>query len=207
MNESEQTGQIPFSQEIARKLTHLGALSIPAGYYLLGLTKLTALSILVPIFLFTLAVDISRLSNRGLWRSFLGTAFKAMIRKHEQMGDFTGATYILLAACCTIALFDKPIAVAALAFIIVGDSFAAIIGRRFGRHRYGHKSLEGSLACLVGTVIVALMTPHLALPVGLVGALAATVFEAFPLGVDDNVTVPIMSGLVMALMQKITIQG
>jgi dolichol kinase len=207
MNDTEQPGQIPFSQELARKLTHLGALSIPAGYYSLGLSKLAALAILIPIFLFVLAVDISRLRNRGLWRSFIGQAFKAMIRKHEQMGDFTGATYILLAACCTIALFDKPVAIAALAFIIVGDSLAAIIGRRFGRHRYGHKSLEGSLACLAGTVLVALVTPHLAVPVGLLGALAATVFEAFPLGTDDNVTVPILSGLVMSLMQKITILG
>jgi dolichol kinase len=31
---------------------------------------------------------------------------------------------------------------------------------------------------------------------------AATLFEFQPLGVDDNVTVPILSGLVMTFVQK-----
>jgi dolichol kinase len=132
-----------------------------------------------------------------------------MIRDHEANGDFTGATYILLSVCFTIALYDKPIAIAALAFIIVGDTLAAIIGRKFGRHRFSNKSFEGSFACLAGTVVVAvlvwLLMPEFPLSVGLAGALVATVVEAMPLGVDDNVSVPLVSGLVMSLLMRIMI--
>ena len=199
--------QIPFSQELARKATHMGALVIPAGYYLLGLDKGTALAVLVPAFLVVLVIDIARLRNWPLWRTFVGRVFAPMIRHHEMNGDFMGATYILMASCCTVALYHKPIAIAALAFIIVGDTFAAVIGRRYGKHRFRTKSLEGSAACLVGTLLVALVAPHLALPVGLTGAVAATLFEAFPLGVDDNVTVPLLSGLSMSLVQKTLVGG
>ncbi|MEW6049922.1 MAG: hypothetical protein AB1644_02520 [Candidatus Zixiibacteriota bacterium] len=199
--------QIPFSQEVARKATHMGALVIPVGYYLLGLEKVEALAILVPVFLAVVLIDVARLRRWPLWRTFVGRVFSAMIRQHEQNGDFMGATYILLASCCTVALYPKPIAIAALAFIIVGDSFAAVIGRRYGTHRFRNKSIEGSSACLVGTVFVALIAPDLALPVGMAGAAAATLFEAFPLGVDDNVTVPLLSGLTMSVVQKMLVGG
>ena len=118
-------------------------------------------------------------------------------------GDFTGATYILLSVCLTVAMYDKPIAIAALAFVIIGDSLAAIIGRKFGRHKFKSKSVEGSLACLLGTVIVALFVPELQLQIGLLGAIVATVVEALSFGIDDNITVPILAGLSMTLFSKV----
>lgn len=193
--------QISFSDEIARKTTHMFALIIPGGYYLLGLEKSTMLMIMVPIFLFTFAVDFSRLRDGTLWRFGFKRLFSSMIRAHEAAGNFTGATYILGTTVATVALFSKPVAVAALAFIIVGDTFAAIIGRRFGRHKFlGNKSLEGSLACLAGTIIVALVTPGLPLIPALAGAVVATVTEAVSRSIDDNVSVPLISGLTLTLL-------
>ncbi|MCK4301338.1 MAG: phosphatidate cytidylyltransferase, partial [candidate division Zixibacteria bacterium] len=80
---------------------------------------------------------------------------------------------------------------------------AALIGRKFGRHRFWNKSLEGSLACLAGTLVVAALAPEIAWPIAVTGAVVATVVEALPLGVDDNVTVPILSGLSMTLLVRI----
>ncbi len=182
----------------------MGALIIPGGYYLLGLTKFHMLAIMVPVTLFVIFIDISRLRRWRFWDSFARKIIGSIIRQHELDGDFTGATYILASTCLTVALFAKPIAIAALAFIIVGDSFAAIIGRRFGRHRFfRNKTIEGSLACLVGTLLVAIVAPDLILPVALVGAVVAVLAEAFPFGTDDNVTVPILSGLIMTLFEKV----
>jgi dolichol kinase len=195
--------QISFGQELARKATHMGALVIPVGYYILGLSAAGALTVLVPCFLAMMLLDIGRLRGWGLWTSYAGKVVGPIIRPHEEGGDFTGATYILFSACFTVALFDKPIAIAALAFIIVGDTLAAIIGRRYGRHRFrSSKSLEGSLGCLVGTLVVAALSPDLAFPAAALGAVVATVVEAYPLGVDDNVSVPFVSGLAMTLLQK-----
>ncbi|MBK7143377.1 MAG: hypothetical protein IPH75_14995 [bacterium] len=198
----EPRDQISFVQELWRKTTHLGGLTIPGGYYLLGLEKSTALWILLPFTVLVIATDISRFRGWWLWTGFFGKLFGRMIRSHEQHGDWTGASYVFLACCCTIALYSKPIAIAALAFVFLGDAVAALIGRRFGRHRFGSKSYEGSAACLVATLFIAWLVPGISFPVGAAGAVVATVIEAKPLGVDDNISVPILSGLVMTILQK-----
>jgi dolichol kinase len=198
-----QSDQIPFTGELARKATHLGALVIPGGYYFLQLDKADMLAIMIPVALLMVLIDISRLRNWTVYRSTVSRLMAPMIRNHEHAGDFSGATYILLSVCLTVALYSKPIAIAALAFIIVGDVLAALIGRKFGRHRFGRKSVEGSLACLLGTIVVALIAPEIAVPVGVFGAVVATVTEAASSRIDDNISVPIISGLAMTLMSKI----
>ena len=196
-------GQIPFSQELWRKGTHMGALVIPVGYYILGLSKSQMLVIMIPIALLMLLIDISRLRQWALWKKIANPIGGRMIRGHELAGDFTGATYILLSVCLTVAMYSKPVAIAALAFIVVGDTLAALIGRRFGRHRFGRKSVEGSLGCLAGTLLVALLVPDLTLAVALFGAVVATVTEALSTKIDDNISVPIISGLAMTLLFQV----
>lgn len=181
----------------------MAALIIPWGYYFLGLSRREMLVIMVPTALLMLFIDISRLRRWAFWDKFACHIGGRMVRGREHSGDFMGATYILISVCLTVAMYSKPVAIAALSFIIVGDSFAALIGRKFGRHRFGRKSIEGSAACLLGTAIVALLTPDLALPVTLTGAVAATITEAVSLRVDDNVSVPVVSGLVMTLFPLI----
>jgi dolichol kinase len=200
---NSQGNQISFAQELARKATHMGALGVPCGYYLLELQRLQMLCILIPVTLAMILIDVARLRDWNLWRSFASRIIGRIIRAHELAGDFTGATYILLSFCLTIGFFDKPLAIAALAFTIVGDTFAAIVGRKFGRHRFRNKSVEGSLGCLVGTVIVALLVPDLALIIGLAGAVVATVVEAVSFRIDDNISVPLVSGLAMTLLTRI----
>jgi len=198
-----QASQIPFSQELWRKATHLGAMIIPGGYYLLALSKLQMLAVMIPIAVLMILIDISRLRNWSFWYRFACRIGGRMVRGHETAGDFTGATYILLSVCFTVAFYSRPIAVAALSFIIVGDTLAALIGRKFGRHWFGRKSVEGSLGCLLGTVLVALLVPELTLTVALVGAVVATVAEALSTKIDDNITVPILAGLAMTLLSKV----
>jgi dolichol kinase len=202
MTRARDSREISFIQEVWRKATHMGALIIPGSYQLFGLSKYQMLAVMVPAFVLMVLVDIARLRNWAFWRSVARPLLAPMIRSHEEAGDFTGAFYILGSTCLTIALFSKPVAIAALTFIIVGDTFAALIGRKFGRHKFGRKSIEGSLGCLAGTVIVAVLTPHLPLSVGLIGAVTATVAEAVSFTIDDNVSVPLASGLIMTLFLK-----
>lgn len=190
---------MPYRQELYRKLTHMGALVIPGGYYYLGLTRGEALAIMIPVTVLMILIDIARLRQWRLW-AVLKPLISPIVRAHELKGDFTGAFYILLTATICIAVFPKPIAVLALAFIIVGDSAAALIGRKFGKHKFRNKSLEGSLAFFVSAVLVALIAPEMSFVVGLIGAAAATVTEAVSFKVDDNTSVPLVSGLIMYLL-------
>lgn len=197
--ENKQNNQIPFRQEFFRKLTHLGALVIPGSYYYFNFSRFEMLSIMIPVAIGMIFIDISRLRGWRFWNLFR-PMITSMAREHELKGDFTGAAYILATVCLVIALFDKPVAIAALAFIMTGDTAAALIGRKFGKHKYGHRSLEGSLAFLVAAIITTFFIPGLPLIIGLIGALVATITEAVSFKIDDNATVPLVSGLVMHLL-------
>ena len=197
--ENKQNNQIPFRKEFYRKLTHLGALVIPGGYYYFNFSRAEMLSIMIPIAVSMIFIDISRLRGWRFWNLFK-PMITSMARDHELKGDFTGAAYILTTACLVIALFDKPVAIASLAFIMTGDTAAALIGRKFGIHRFKQKSIEGSLAFLAAAIIIAFFIPDLPINIGLMGAAVATITEAASFKIDDNATVPLVSGLVMHLL-------
>jgi dolichol kinase len=193
---------ISWRGELLRKLTHLGALIIPCSYCLLDLSRGQILAVMVPVAAAMIVIDIARLRDMRLW-FLVRRLISPMIRETEALGDFTGATYILSTACLVIAFFAKPIAVLALTFIIVGDPAAAIIGIKYGRHRFKNKSLEGSLAFLAMALIAALIVHNIRPAVAIPGAVVAAFTEAVSFRVDDNATVPLVSGLFMTLLAKI----
>jgi len=122
-----------------------------------------------------------------------------MIRPHEKK-NITGATYILGSSVITILLFDKPIAITAIAFIVLGDTAAAIIGRLWGKVKFKGKSLEGSISFFLACSVVALIVPGIPFWVKIAGAFTATIVEALISKIDDNLTVPIASGAIMQLI-------
>ena len=206
---SESTNQIPFLYEIWRKTTHMGALVFPLVY--LKLEKGEMLAIMIPLALLILTADIARLRKWKFWQNKLvRRLLEPMVREHEAKGDFTGATYILMSFCLTIALYTKAIAIVAITFIIIGDTFAALLGRKIKSPKfYKNKTVAGSLGCLMGMLLVAYFSDKIlhdidiAFQAAAFGAVVGTIFEAFSFGIDDNVTVPLLSGLAMTLFVKI----
>lgn len=108
-------------------------------------------------------------------------------------------------------LWSQPaLLVASLMPLTWGDAFAAIIGSRFGRHKFTvineTRSVEGSIAMFAFSFVatfVALMvfsTPlATTLLLAFVTALVAALVEAFsPFGID-NLTVPLVSAAVLVL--------
>jgi dolichol kinase len=207
--------EISLYNEFKRKATHLVALSIPIGYFLLP--KLLSLLILTPFALGSILIDIIRLKRLPL-HGFLNRLIGPMLREHED-SDFTGSSYIFTASVLSILLFDKSAAIAAISFIILGDIAAALIGRRYGKLKinwtfarpkvktgqnpHKKKTFEGSFACLFMCLLVVLIIPGLPLWIGVVGAFVATMVEAMPFPIDDNFSVPLVSGLVMHILLRI----
>jgi dolichol kinase len=191
--------EISFYNELQRKVLHLVALAIPIGYFFLP--KLLSLLILTPFALGSIAIDIIRLKRLPL-HGFLNRLIGPMLREHEN-SNFTGSSYILSASVLSILLFDKSAAIAAISFIILGDIAAALIGRRYGKIRIKRKSLEGSFSCLFMCLLVAIIVPGLPLWIGIAGAMVATLVEGASLPIDDNSTVPLISGLVMHILLRI----
>ncbi len=200
--------EISFYNEFRRKAIHLFALTIPIGYFLLP--KTPSLLILSPFVVGAIMIDIVRLRKLPL-HGFLNRLLGSILRDHEEE-DFAGASYILSASFLSILLFHKSVAMAAISFIILGDIAAALIGRRFGKTKipwsltkvnpFGNdrKSLEGSLSCLLMCLVVAMVIPQLPLWIGIIGAVTATVAEGVSLPINDNFSVPLLSGLCMQLL-------
>ncbi len=193
-----EAAEISWPAEFVRKGIHLFALVIPIGHYLVSF-PVAVVGITVPAAVSVL-IDLSRFRCWRFW-DMLAPFLGPIIRDHEVKGAFTGASYILSASAFVIFVYPKAIAIAAITYIIIGDIAAALVGRKWGRHRLiGRKSIEGSLACLVSLVLVSFVIPGLPMVVGLVGAVVATLAEAFSGKIDDNFAVPILSGAAMLLI-------
>jgi dolichol kinase len=187
------TKDIGLARELGRKAIHLGALVMPLGLWFVPVRP--ARGILFGFFLLLAAIDISRWTDTPVSR-WLRRTLHLVLRPHERK-QLSGGTYILAAGTLCAVLYPKPVAVAALICIIVGDTAAVFVGRGFGRIKIGSKTLEGSLAFFLASLLAILWIPGLSLSIKVIGAAVAAVVEALPLPTDDNITVPLAAGAVM----------
>jgi len=186
--------------EKLRKSIHLSSLLIPFSYkYILGFShRRLAFALLLAAFVVSLTIEFYRLWQRSFRHTFY-RLFGMILRKHE-LRDFTGATYLLFSSMLCVAFFEPTIAFCSMAFLAIGDTAAALVGMSWGKRKFlgMSKSLEGSLGCFLSTLIfgaVFLDNPLLAV----VGALTATLAELWKIPVDDNVKIPLSSGLGLTL--------
>ncbi len=101
----------------------------------------------------------------------------------------------------TILLFNKQIAIVALFFLVVSDAFGAVVGRVWGKHFfYRDKTIEGCAAFLLTAVIIAFIFLRNNFIVGSVGVAVAFFIDVFVKGIDDNLTIPLGTGLVMQIL-------
>ncbi len=186
----------------ARRLFHLcGAGSIPLIAIFAGSSAmvfaLAALSGLV-IVLEALRVHLPKL-NRSLVN-----LFRPLLKESEDR-RVTGATYITLSSLVCFLVFDLEVAVAALFFLALGDPAAALVeswmrGRVLGWRVFG-KSPIGTLAFFgVGAGVAGVLSAVGAIEYHwgfLVGVAVAGLVELVPSVIDDNLTIPLISGAVM----------
>ena len=187
--------------EVARKAIHLSSLSIPVIYWFIS--RELALLLLLPLFSGFFLIDLLKnfFTPVSIWYH---KTFDSMLRTHElerTKNNLNGATYIMMAALLLVLFFPKIIAVAAFSLVAVSDTLAAIIGKSFGKHRFGQKSVEGSAAFFCSALVVISIVPGLNPFIGIIMAVTATLTEAFivrigEFKVDDNLSIPLASAIV-----------
>jgi dolichol kinase len=189
----------PDLSEFQRKAIHLSFLAMPLAY-LYGLPKHLVRDLLLAMVVIAFGIELLRL-NEPRVRLFFRQFFGNLIRRHEKRA-LLGSTYMLIAALISVELFSKPVCVAALGCLILGDAAASLVGKTWGRtHPFGaKKSLEGSVACLIASFAFIYGVVHLPLHIALAGATAAMVFEFLPLPLDDNFAIPLSAGFTMKLL-------
>lgn len=187
--------------ELARKAFHVASASLPLLVWVAP--RWLSLAVLLPIAAVAIMVDWTRLRYRAPRYWFLRYT-RRMLRHHERR-RFAGATYMAVAYALAVVLFPRPIAAMAMLFNGFGDAAAALVGKRFGRHRTAWgKSWEGFAAGLAVNLGVALtlsaLAPSLPALAAAAGAVAAAVLEFLDLPIDDNVRVTLGGGGVAFLI-------
>ncbi|MCH7964823.1 MAG: dolichol kinase [Bacteroidetes bacterium] len=199
-------GTIDYKDELVRKLIHLFSLSIPIIYYFIP--KSTAAIILGSLAAFAITLDLTRYLSPQIGKVFY-KLFGFLLRRHEIDSDkknLNGATYVLLSAIFGVLVFPKIIFITAFSILIIGDTMAALIGRRFGKHKFLYKSFEGTLAFLISSSIVILFTPKIGYfyeeyIIGFVAAFVGAIIENVSSEyVDDNLSIPFAVGFTMWIL-------
>lgn len=187
--------------ELLRKSIHLSGLTLPVIYIFLD--KPVMLILIGTLTGFALTIELVKWFSPRFGEFFF-RIFTPLLRRHEQKGAVTGATYYLISALLCIFLFAKTLAIVCIFFMVLGDMAAALVGKMWGRTKlFGRKSLEGSTACFVVCTAIALV--KLNPVIAIIGALVATIVELIPFPIDDNLTVPLISGAVMHFLMQSTL--
>lgn len=202
-------GTIHYRDELVRKLIHLFSLSIPIIYYFIPSS--TSIAILIGFTIFALIIDGGRFISKSFAQVFY-QAFGFLLRKHEldkEKKNLTGATYVLLSALICALIFPKVIFVTAFTILIISDTMAALIGRKFGKRKFLRKSFEGTLSFFISASIVVFFTPKVGdfpmeYVIGFIAAFVGAIIENISYGyADDNLSIPISVGLTMWVLYAI----
>jgi len=182
-------------KELKRKVFHFLSLIYALGYFFLDRTViLRVLSVLLVI---EAVVEFGRFFAPKLNSKLVGMF--GGIHRGEELLKPSGIFWTLLGSLTTMGLFrDRTVVLCAMGYLIFGDAAAALVGVQFGRHKLRGKSLEGSAAFFVVSLIVGgfFLDPLTAV----VAAVFVTFVEALPLPYNDNFWVPVLSALFLTVI-------
>ena len=195
-----------FKQELLRKLIHLSSfwMLILIDY----LDKTYALIVIGLMSLIIIAIDLLRRKNEFFKNLFLNI-FGRMLRKSEVSKQPMGAVYFMIGVFTTMLFFSKQIAISALSVMIISDSFAALVGKKFGKYQVtADKTIEGMLAFFFSALIILIYFKNIwvvnspSYLVVLIAAFFSTLAELYSkkINIDDNISIPLSVGLVLQLL-------
>lgn len=145
-------------------------------------------------FVLSFLLDLVRLTDKQFNSKFM-KVFSILVRQTET-NRFNGSTFLCLAFFIVILFFSKNVAVSAMFFLSLGDAAAELSGKNFGRVKIFQRSFEGTLGFFLVAFLIA-FTLFEDWRIAALGALAGALVELFSFDVDDNLTVPIGSALVL----------
>ncbi|MCP8317121.1 MAG: phosphatidate cytidylyltransferase [archaeon] len=176
---------------------HLSGFFIPFITIIIGLFY-TFLIITIVTILYCISEYLRTRKGRGL----------PIIRKITLLASKDGETskfilapfYFALGILIALTIFKSLIGFASIEIVALGDGSARIFGKLIGRTRLPFnkmKTLEGSIFCFIFSWLGASL--FLPLSIALLGALIGSIVESLPLPMDDDLTMPIASGLTMQI--------
>lgn len=181
-----------------RRLFHL--ITGSALVFILANSERTkGILLILSLFITTIIIETIRLHVPKVNHLFLHY-FHSLLRGEEE-NKLTGTAYFLGGTLLSILLFDVDIALFSITILSVGDPAASTIGKRWGRYRIKGKSLEGSMAFSISTIMVGFifqrLWPGLPATIIVAGAVTGALTELLSTKLNDNLLIPLTAAGVM----------
>ena len=185
-----------FFHEIGRKIIHLIILIVLILFFAIKnqAGQQAGLLFLVALLIIFLILEYLRLDLQ-----FKLPFFHKLIRPKEEYRIY-GVVFFLSSTIIALAVFDVPIALAALLMTTFGDMSAAIAGKKYGTTMlFRNKTVIGFVTELITNLLVAVIISlsfSINIYILIAMAFAATITETMVDELDDNLVVPLVSGFI-----------
>lgn len=187
---------------ITRKLWHM--LSGLTGLMIYQRTKIeveTAATFLLILSAIAFMIEYVRLHNEKI-NQVLTLIMKPVMRESEK-NSISGLPFYALGVSLSLFFFPERLAILSVLFLIFADPIASFFGILYGRDKIlPNKSLQGSIAafsvCYIVTLVYGLIhtTPSMNLLIfSIVAGVIGAISELCSQFVDDNLSIPVVSGL------------
>lgn len=195
---------------LVRKFWHLGMGVMMALLYQHVLTRTQGLWILGVSIIWVGLIEFFRLRHKAV--NQLAIRFFGPLMRPKEHREISGTLYFICGVFVVVAFLPKPVAILALLYLACGDPIAAFFGTLFSdktiRFRHGKTLagfLAGSIACVVVTLLyfagqpqgMSPMPVSSIYPIALIGGLTAGGVESIDIKMNDNFSVPVVSGFVL----------
>jgi diacylglycerol kinase (CTP) len=193
---------------ILRKLWHMVSGSLMLYIYLRAHeSKYFMAHIALGISLTGFAIDLLRKKNRVL-NALVLRLMGPLMRRSEREG-MSGLPFYALGCSLSLYFYDENIAIISIMFLIFSDPISSFFGVLYGKDKIlPNKSLQGVVAgfftCYLITLFYLMNTASVgtslltfSIVAGVIGA-TSEIISAF--NIDDNLTIPVLSGLGMTLL-------
>lgn len=184
-------------KDVLRELIHASGIFVPIVASLIGVPIVFMLITIV--LAFYLASEYLRTEGKKMPVINLITRSAASPIELYQL--VLAPAYFAIGILLALLIFPTPVNYAAIGIFAFGDSAASFFGSAFARTPLPFnkdKSLEGSVAGFLFAFLAgSLFVPPL---FALVGAAVAMVVEYLPIPINDNLVIPLFTGLALTLL-------
>ena len=197
-NASQVPGPPLSRSETFRQAIHISSFLVPFICIHLLESYLVSLLILLVTLLY-ITSEVARL--QGINFPVLSTITWKAANKPELYEFATAPISFALGIIFSLILFPAPTSYASIAVLTLGDGLATIFGRKLGSVPFPFnkgKNVEGSIFGFLFASVGAMVFVDSVK--ALTAAAAGMLVECLPLPVNDNLTVPLASGLVLTMI-------